>query len=754
MSDNELIKELNNLRVNDDGIDALDGDYSEDQKIQLQEKLQDTNSNEFQTLAQQLIENPTQVLLFLKLLDDKSGSILVKLINHGDDSYQSLAMNVLSTIRGILIKSSDVREYFLKVYITIVTRFKVTNVQHLNLFLTFVGDNKDINNAVLVILVHDLDLHKKESTETVKDYLQLHVDEQALDGTTLRNFISTLDMCFPVLPEICSAVYTNSSTKKHILDAFSNHSKDQATIISVLKLIAASSIVETCRTFTIEEYFTRLLDYLQSSYVRIRILAALSVVKLWTFIETQQKSKVQVTNLARDLLLYIVEGDDFEYVQYSLEGLVYLSLFWKVRDLIRMDVSLIERLIQLLLDFSSKQMINTSVQYGILSILSNITKLKQPEFNSTAKKLKNVTTPQVESEHTEENQDNIKLFNKQLVEQFQIISKLSAIKTYQSSSDNSFNEVITIIYHLSTDQTKSIRVELVKQGALVLIMNFLVNTSTIEKTGNRVFAVPSAKGEKTIEQRVKALRSLARMLICVDPRVSFQKYDVKSAIPFLVELLGPVTSEPITSKQSYLQQMTSLDSYESLLALTNIAAADDPDTRKLLVAQIVPYIDELIVLKDQTQIASFELLNNLISEPILLAKFFNVEQSANKQRLEIVVKLLNSDNLRLQVVIAGFLVNATNIDMIADVIAESMTLFDELLETIIVIMQDQVQDADLIEPISFLLVNSMYALANKNESQLEHVKSEKLKSACLLALRNGTAQSKEAIASVCSLLDF
>lgn len=756
MSENELIQELANLKLKDDGTTLINCEvFSKEKLAQLRNKLQDPKSsnNDIQVLSHQLIDNPTQVLLFLKILDDQSGTILARLIKCTQDSYDSLVLDVLSAIRGILITSSNVREYYLKVYISLITQFRVTNIQHLNLFLTFVCENKDINNAVLVILAHDLELNKKESTETVHEYLQLHMDEQSLDGLELKNFLLTLEMCFPLLPKMCSAMYCSSETKNHILDSFSNHENNPVTTIPILKCVAASSILETCRDFTIKEYYSYLADSLKSQHVRIRILAALSVVKLWTFIQAQQKSAIHVTDLAKDLLLYTTKGDDPEYIEYSLEGLVYLSLFWKVRDQIRMNISFIEKLLQILQTYSTEKRINTSVQYGVLSILSNTTKLKQPEFDTTKKKLKNVSAPQMESESNEESQDNIKLFNKQLVEQYQIISKLSAIKTYQSSSGNNFNEIISIIYHLSTDQSKGMRVELVKQGALVLVMNFLVNTSKIEKSTSIVVARPTQKNEMIPEQRFKALRSLARLLICVDPQISFQKYDVKSAIPFLVELLGPVTSDSANPKQSYLHEMTSLDRYESLLALTNIAAAENPDTRKLLVSQIIPHIDDLIVLQSYIQISSFELLNNLISEPILLAKFFNIELAANKQRLDIVVKLLNSDELKLQVVIAGFLVNATNFDIIADVLVDSKAIFNELMETITGILLEQVKDSDLVDPVSFLLVNLVYALANKDETQLKSLKSDKLKSACMNVLKNGSSESKESISSVWSLLE-
>ena len=58
---------------------------------------------------------------------------------------------------------------------------------------------------------------------------------------------------------------------------------------------------------------------------------------------------------------------------------MYLSLYWKVRELIRMDVNLIKLFLAKLKETSTDSTnINTSFQYGVLSIFSNLTKQEIP----------------------------------------------------------------------------------------------------------------------------------------------------------------------------------------------------------------------------------------------------------------------------------------------------------------------------------------------------------------------------------------
>ena len=96
-------------------------------------------------------------------------------------------------------------------------------------------------------------------------------------------------------------------------------------------------------------------------------------------LEVEKKdSEISVIHLAEILINYFKHAKVLdEYVEYSVEGLMYLSLYWKVRELIRMDVNLIKLFLAKLKETSTDSTnINTSFQYGVLSIFSNLTKTR------------------------------------------------------------------------------------------------------------------------------------------------------------------------------------------------------------------------------------------------------------------------------------------------------------------------------------------------------------------------------------------
>ncbi|KAI5964769.1 SHE4 [Candida pseudojiufengensis] len=750
MSDSkELSETIQSLNLDDDDDEinnllrkALSSKLESSEQIKVRDAIHKSIVKEKSKALLNLFKNNSQQFLHLLQNINDSGSILVD-IAHKSHIDESQIQNLLSLIRSEISQNKDVK-YYLGLYSNIITNFKYTNPQHLDLFLKYVGNDKELENLILVIIIQDLQLYKKDTEETIQGYLELLAEDLNLSSTQFKNLVSTLSLCFPIVPELCSKIYMDDNTKTHIAQHL-NSTND----ILILKLFSNSSLVENCRTFTVNNYFQFLLNCFKSKEVEKKILASLVLVKLWTFIQVEQKSQIKITDLAEDFLLYIDDNNnDFEILEYSIEGLIYLSLFWEVRELMRVDVTFIENLIKILKNVSSANNVNSSIQYGILSILSNITKLKEPEQQNPKSKLKNVTTPQTGSQSQEENQENIKLFNKDLLIDDHIISILTTLKTYQSSSNNNLNEVINIIYNLSFDQSKSTRVELVKQGALKVVISYLVKNSVIKRVENRVISNPS-KDDIIPEIRLKAIRSLSRMLICINPELAFEHFDIKTCIPFLIELLG---SNNATEKDSIFyseDDLTTLDKYESLLSLTNIASIDKSDLKIFIIYEILPFIDSLILLNDIIQISIYELLNNLISEPILLSKFYNLQSNSNKQRLIITLKLLGSENLNLQIIIAKFLVNSTNFDMINDVLIDNKDIFDELFENILQIITTQSKDQDLITPVSYILVNLAYALANQNK--LSILKSEKFRIGCNNVLKNGNNESKEAIKNVLEL---
>ncbi|KAI3403542.2 SHE4 [Candida oxycetoniae] len=620
-------------------------------------------------------KNPRQFLQMLENTGDNSRK-LVSLIDQNRTAESSI-LDILAAIRTNLKEGGNL-EFYLGIYSSLVTEFKVVNTQHLSLFLTYIGKNSKVDHHILLILVQNLQTDKVKTTQVITDYLELLVDEEdTLDYASFCNFLAVMEMCFPLIPNECAEIYTKDKTR----DLFLSKSEEPHNFLPILKCISSSCIVENCRKLNGEMYSALLLRTFECKDVHVRLLASLDLAKEWTYMKsTTSNSKLKLTDIADVLMSYLNQEHEMEYVGYSIEALTYLTLFWETRELIRRDVLFVEKLVKALQKFSSADVaVNTSIQYGILSILANLSRIKEKD---PREQLKHFSVPKEGSESTEEKSENIMLFNKELLESDHLVSNLYQIKTFEASSSNLMNVVIDIIYNISVDQKKMVRIELVKQGALTIVINYLIKHSKINKEENRVVSASLEKEENSFSSasasaavfRLKALRSLARMLICVNPKLAFEKFDVRTSIPFLIEMLDDVDDNS--------QLMSALDKYEALLSLTNIASIDDSQLKDFIVNEIMPYIDNLILLDVQFQISTYELLNNLITQPILLAKFFNIKQDSNKRRLTISLKLLNSNDVDLQIIVAKFFVNATNFDMIADVIVDDQTVFEEILNVI------------------------------------------------------------------------
>lgn len=792
-------------------------------------------SSDSDFLYTKLTTEPERFLQLAKNLDDTT--ILLTIVELKKPIITTPDIQKILSALRIKIKDGEKEEslanckFYLQLYASLITQTKIVNTQHIGLFLTLVGKMAKVNHLVLIIVVQCLQLEKANTIEAIKDYLEVQIGDEAdengrtsgvsdsdsgsgnienndddenipyIDGASFKNFLAVVEMCFPIIPEEITQIYTRKRTKEYFLEK----THEKTFHIPILRCMSASCIVENCRKFNADNYKTLMENSFQSYDKPVKVLASLVLAKEWGFIhQLLNNKKIKITDVADCLMLYIEgesenEKDHENYIDFAVEGLTYVSLFWEAREWMRVDVSFVEKLLDIFQRSSKSTNINTSIQYVVLTILANLTRSKSrisSQYQGSRSELKQAVMPKVGSDSNEEKMDGIRLFNEELLKDDELISKLSLVKTYESSSKNIMNAVVDIIYNISSDQKKSVRTELVKQGALTIIVNYLIKNSKIEKVEKRLLpTIPNDAQQAEIY--LKALQSLARMMISVNPEIAFGNYDVKTTIPFLTQLLG--NNENINDNDSNNDsnnvndnndndnndninnnnnlELTLLDKYESLLALTNVASIENPSLRDFIITEFFPYVDDLI-LSSHLQLATFQLLSNLINRPVLLAKFFNVEQTKNKERLLITLKLFNSVEVNLQVAVGKFLVNATEFDMIAEVLVSTVTIRNELLEILVSILDQQLghsgdenksnisshnnnsasgdqEQKELIIVASYLLVNLVYAAANKDHSILAAIRDYKgLKGACTVILTRGSPEAKEAMHSVVEVLEF
>jgi hypothetical protein len=261
----------------------------------------------------------------------------------------------------------------------------------------------------------------------------------------------------------------------------------------------------------------------------------------------------------------------------------------------------------------------------------------------------------------------------------------------------------------------------VKQGSLKLLLHYLIKHSIVDKKSGNT----TPKGD--IEVRLLAIRALARICYAINPAVAFNEYDVSSTVPFLIELLGPKVSNYTGNQgkeEDYLgDQVTNIDKFESLLALTNISSVDKKDLKRFIIAKVFDdYLDNFILDSDHPQIqkASWELTSNLIAEPTMLVKFFNIdntpETKQNLKRLQLLISLLDTEDEELQVVLTGLLANATSeFDMIAQVLLRNDAVREKLVDKLSSIMNHQLENNEILLRVSYIVSSLVYCALNMNQ---------------------------------------
>lgn len=523
---------------------------------------------------------------------------------------------------------------------------------------------------------------------------------------------SALELYMPLFTSSIKPIYTLKQCKEAFLfqaHAFKEN-LDERIAKAILAAVSASCIDEEARKFNTDTYLPFLvagLDFVGSNL--IAAMSLLCIVKLWNFSHIEQFITL-LTVLQKTMDGFKTCEVQCKATEYFLEALAYLSLGNSAKTVLRTDEDFLNHLL-LVLETTKE---NPNI-YGVLLVYLNLSKVKDPAADKdtdTVNYLKGVSVPG--KDNSKEDAEAISLFNERLVLEHKIVSSLSGLNMNQG---NVASQTLRVLYSLALDPKREIQRAIVAQGGLNILLKYLTTYSTTEKSKNRTMAFSSDPG--VIQTRTFAIRALAILCRSVDPKVAFSTFDVKTAVPFLVELFGldsgEITSSQISATSSdarfaFESQLSILDKLCGLLALTNLSSESNNDLHLSIINRVFEsHLKDLML--DTTlpdiQRATWELINNLIVNPAMLAKFFNLENAESLKNLTILVKMLHSRSERLQVVIAGLMANATmEYELVAQVIMTNVTnVFEPLLKIISDILRQQAQNDDLILRVCTLVLN-------------------------------------------------
>lgn len=681
---------------------------------------------------------------YLKLLTENPGNVWKSLNGLGNDGIRFIlslvdseicANAVVSALKPELALSTPPETLILALNLSLNICLRYPNVKHLifnSLLELLATSDKSVHGAATLSLMMSSKHNPTETSENVVKYLESELDRvpDEISNSAYLLILNTFETFFPVFPTQMKTLFTSDKCKKILLAKvalFTEKSPDIKLAEQVLRTTSLSCIDEETRKFVMENYLDFFIAGTKVQSSTIVALSLLCLIKIWNFTAIEEKISLQTVQEKVQTTLRNSEGEE-EAVPYLLEALSYLSLGASVKQSLRDDEELCDRLLFIL--ETDKE---SSHLYGALVVLLNLSEIKEKgsdQDTATVNYLKSVSLPS--KNDSKDDETTIRLFNESLVKNHKLVSSLKALDLKKESL---VTQAVQILYNLSSSGDRSIEREIVAQGGLTIVLRYLVDHSVIRKGTDRTEAFSSS--EAVISTRRRALRALAAVCRSVNPKLMISEFDIKSTVPFLVELLGPSSADyssqlqvsPDDPSAVLAESLTSLDKLCGLLALTNLSSLQEKDLTSIIIRRAFDnHLKDLMI--DSTipdiQRATWELINNLVSDPQMLAKFFNTENPESLKNLDILIKILHSRDVKLQEVIGGLLANATmEFGLVSlAILSEEANVFNRLLEIVASILQKQASNDDLILRVCSFFVNLVEIARSQKLPALEKIQND------------------------------
>lgn len=301
--------------------------------------------------------------------------------------------------------------------------------------------------------------------------------------------------------------------------------------------------------------------------------------------------------------------------QHSIEGLAYASLQPKIKESIIQNTELLKKLLSTL----EKAPARSPSTYGALSIFLNLTRYR-PAISDEQKKMSQLKAyadaagklpgpdPLDDDEHVG-NRCNVV---------FELGIAPVLVSQAKHGSPAVLSIIANIVHSLTVDKT--IRGQLAQQGAV-----------------NLLIALWTVLPETDASSRRTAAQALARILISTNPAHAFggtRSTPVNAALRPLFSILPP---DPAADKRDLLP------TFESLMALTNLASMEDDEVRQTIIRTSWSQVEEqLLSSNNMVSKAAVELVCNLMLSPEGIALYADGNRHAG-QRLHILLALADAE---------------------------------------------------------------------------------------------------------------
>lgn len=628
------------------------------------------------------------LLLIFPLIKTESKAKIVdialdKLKYSKKKTTMKLELQTVSRFYIHLTKKDDLpAEYTRERTLSIISRYADRRLEH------------DLVSQVVMIIAKlcDLDYEstQKELTSVVEDYVLEDTNDSLIIAFSLTSLL------FHINDSLGFAVFSIDVLLKQQFDQ--KHLLSEQVVTAALDLLSAACVNQESRAQVKANFLPVVKQALNSSKKSVVILAASILVKTNYVKElpgTEEKEKVDIPGLSLIFEDEIATGENIELKDIygsALEGLAYTSLFPEVKKRIISNSSIVNSLVTVVSKYHSE---NPWV-YCSLSTIANLTSYT-PKLSSEQERLKKLKDYANRTQNEKDafaEPDSIVSERCKKVLNSDLIDSLS--QYCPSFTLASRNSVAIILRNLATE--KSDRSSFAQKGGLTVLLYLVIPTDKPDQYGN--------KHRVDNKHLSIALSGLARTLISINPALALSSKLTPSVTvsPLILQLNNEFSDIPL------------LDTFEALLALTNVASVDDT-CRNLIIRNGWAKIEMLLTSSNtMVQRSAIELLCNLAPSPLCAEKYLDGSQAANS-RLDILAALTDLDDILARTAATGALAMLSEWGPATKVMTSSKRLKDRLLT----IVQEETN--------SDVLIRALVAIQNliSDSSSVEFIKDLKSK---------------------------
>lgn len=482
---------------------------------------------------------------------------------------------------------------------------------------------------------------------------------EVIDSLVTQDTLDTLILAFSIVTVVFN-MDSEAGRQLFSLDQLQSqqfsrrHFLSEELVTAALESLSSACVDKQSRALVASNFESVVKSALDSQKLSVKLLSASILVKTKATSETNDKEDfkllLQLSDIFEQSVASHQAGDslDEDFYGVALEGLAYTSLMNDVKELIIKNDALLKNLAQTL----EKDISNPPLIYSALTILNNLT-LYAPRLSEEQQKLsdlKNYAGNSSLANKAREPDSHVASRCKRVLDLgiSTILSKVGHQLTATSKAT-----VASLFRNLVTE--KAHRQVFAKEGGLALII---------------YFCLPSEKG-KGLDKKAACIAgsALAKTLISINPSIALSsKISILVTVPILLDQLNNEYSD-----------LPLLDSFEALLALTNVAAIDEKCRDSIMIKGWTTIENLWSSNNHMIQRASVELICNLAWSPYCAEKFLDGSKQANS-RLEMLSIFTDVESADTQRAAAGALALLAEWDPAAAVMSRNTKLLDKLVK--------------------------------------------------------------------------